>query len=142
MQQKQPTNPDAAQPGQQAAEKHMAWIESHQTLGTHLKLRRLARALGISRAQAIGHLHYLWWWAVDNAPTGDLSTLTAAEIAEVAEWADSEDVFVAALRQCRWLDPDGFLHDWEDYAGRLIAEREADRERKRLARVAEQLHKG
>lgn len=115
----------------------MAWIESHQSLGTHLKLRRLARELRIHRAQAIGHLHFLWWWALDNAPGGDVSALTSAEIAEVAEWPGSEDVFLAALKSCGWVDPDGMIHDWPEYAGRLIAQRARDRERKRAKPPAE-----
>ena len=112
----------------------MAWIESHQSLGTHLKLRRLARELRIHRAQAIGHLHFLWWWALDNAPTGNLSALAPAEIAEVAEWPGSEDVFVAALKACGWIDDDGMIHDWMEYAGYLLQQREKDKQRKREAR--------
>lgn len=100
----------------------MAWIESHQSLGGHLKLRRLARILRIHRAQAIGHLHLLWWWALDGAPTGDLSGLTPEEIAELAEWPGDANAFVSALKACGWIDPDGRLHDWADYTGRLIDE--------------------
>lgn len=107
----------------------MAWIESHQSLGGHLKLRRLARTLRVHGAQAIGHLHYLWWWALDGAPTGDLSGLTHEEIAELAEWPGDPDAFVAALKACGWLDPNGHLHDWEEYGGRLTRKREANRER-------------
>ena len=46
----------------------MAWIESHQTLGTHRKLLALCQALHIEDTRAVGMLHYLWWWALDNAP--------------------------------------------------------------------------
>jgi hypothetical protein len=115
----------------------MAWIESHQSLGTHLKLRRLAKELRIHRAQAIGHLQFLWWWALDNAPKGDLSALSSAEIEEAAEWPGPKDVFVDALRMHRWLDADGMIHDWDEYAGRLIAQREKDRQRKRDSRRPE-----
>lgn len=112
----------------------MAWIESHQSLGTHLKLRRLARELRIHRAQAIGHLHFLWWWALDNAPTGNLSALAPAEIAEVAEWPGSGDQFIAAMKSCGWIDENGMIHDWMEYAGFLIQQREKDKKRKRDAR--------
>ena len=112
----------------------MAWIESHQSLGTHLKLRRLARELRIHRAQAIGHLHFLWWWALDNAPTGNLSALAPAEIAEVAEWPGSEDQFLAALKSCGWIEESGEIHDWADYAGKIVASRQGNRERQRRAR--------
>lgn len=107
-----------------------------------MKLRRLARALRIHRAQAIGHLHFLWWWALDNAPTGDLSALAPAEIAEVAEWTGDAEAFVQTLKDCGWIDPDGRMHDWDDYAGRLVADRNADRDRKRLARQAKRTPNG
>ena len=106
------------------------WIESHQSLGTHLKLTRLATTLEISRPQAVGHLHYLWWWALDNAPDGDLSQLSDAEIAEVSRWEGDPAKFAAALKQQGWLDDDGQIHDWQDYAGRLVEKRRHDRIRK------------
>jgi hypothetical protein len=109
----------------------MAWIESHQSLGGHIKLRRLARMLGINRAQAVGHLHFLWWWALDGAPSGDLSGMIPADIAELSEWPGDPDAFFGALRECGWIDPDGRIHDWMDYAGRLVDVRRKDRERKR-----------
>ncbi|HNQ90985.1 MAG TPA: hypothetical protein PKM73_20410 [Verrucomicrobiota bacterium] len=112
----------------------MAWIESHQSLGGHIKLRRLARMLGIHRAQAVGHLHYIWWWALDGAPSGDLSGLAPAEIAELAEWPGDPEPFVTALRECGWIDSDGRIHDWQEYAGRLVDVRRKDRERKRTVR--------
>jgi hypothetical protein len=114
----------------------MAWIESHQSLGTHLKLRRLARTLGICRAQAVGHLHYLWWWAVDGAPSGDLSALCALEVAELAEWPGDAETFLAALRDCGWIDSDGKIHDWKDYFGRILTFREGNRERQNRRRKA------
>ena len=95
----------------------MAWIESHQSLGTHLKLRRLARELRIHRAQAIGHLHFLWWWALDYAPSGNLSAFASAEISAAAEWPGDIGVFHNALKDTGFIDPDGMIHDWMDYAG-------------------------
>ncbi len=114
----------------------MAWIESHQSLGSHMKLRRLARTLGITKAQAIGHLHYLWWWALDGAPSGDLSAFSPLELAEVCEWQGDVDVFLAALRDCGWLDPDGRIHNWDRYVGRIVAFREHNRKRQRRRRKA------
>ena len=114
----------------------MAWIESHQSLGAHIKLRRLARALNVHRAQAIGHLHYLWWWALDAAPSGDLSAFSALELAEVCEWSSDPDTFLAALRDCGWLDPDGRIHNWDRYVGRILAFRESNRKRQRRRRKA------
>jgi hypothetical protein len=113
----------------------MAWIESHQELARHPKTKRLARAAGISIPAAIGHLHLLWWWALDYAQDGSLHGFTPEDIADGMEW-DGEDAngFVEALINAGFLDQedDGTLsiHDWHDYAGRLINQRKAQAEYK------------
>lgn len=107
----------------------MAWIEAHQELRNHPKAKHLAALLGIPKAQAIGHLFMLWWWAVDYATDGYVGRYPDAVIADGAEWDGDPACFVQALREARWLDPDGKLHDWEQYAGRLIERREANRQR-------------
>ena len=43
----------------------MAWIKSDQSLANHPKLILLARALGISKVEALGHLHLLWYWVLE-----------------------------------------------------------------------------
>lgn len=113
----------------------MAWIESHQELRDHPKVRRFARRLGISIPAAIGHLHLLWWWALDYAMDGDLSKYDAADIADAAQWDGDPDEFLAALMECGVGGGAGFverteagellLHDWWDYAGKLIQQRTA-----------------
>ena len=115
----------------------MAWIESHEELGQHPKLLRLARQLDIPRAQAIGHLQYLWWWAMKYATEGDLSGMESSEIAEACTWDGDSETFVQALTGAGFLDQEGeslSIHDWSDYAGRLIQKRQANAERMRLAR--------
>jgi hypothetical protein len=114
----------------------MAWIESHQSLRLHPKTRKLARELGVSLPQAIGHLHCLWWWALDYAQDGDLSQYEADEIADGAEWDGDPAVFIESLRRCGFVT-DKAIHDWQDYAGRLIERREKNRERMRQARGAD-----
>lgn len=122
----------------------MAWIESHQSLGTHKKLLRLCKELNISDAEAVGHLQYLWWWSLDNAPGGDLSDIPNSVIAEVSRWTTAgkgrkrdPNIFISALITCQFIDKSGennnklLLHDWEDYAGKLQKRREIDRERHR-----------
>ena len=101
----------------------MAWIESHQELRRHPKTRRVMRTLGVPVAQAIGHLHCLWWWAMDYAQDGDLSRYVNGDIADAAEWTGDPEQFVMALVEAGFIDQsdDGMrLHDWDDYAGRLI----------------------
>ena len=45
----------------------MAWIESHQSLSRHRKTLAVVAELKVDRHKLIGHLHELWWWALDNA---------------------------------------------------------------------------
>lgn len=112
----------------------MAWMEIHQELVRHHKVKRLARALGVSRPEAVGHLVFLWAWAYDHLPDGKTSDFEDEEIAEEAGWDGDPAVFRSALTACGWVDPDGHLHDWEEYSGRLLGKREANRERARTSR--------
>ena len=118
----------------------MAWIESHQSLLTHRKTIRAATLLKVNRYQLIGHLHALWWWALDNAPDGVLAELTAEEIAEATGWPTKRGAeLVQALVEAGFIDVEpARLHDWMDYAGRLIVRRTAERERQRTRRIGEQ----
>ena len=117
----------------------MAWIEVHQALVRHRKLYPLAEELRIDRMQALGHLIALWLWAIDNAEDGDLTEFSPAALSEAACWRKKPREFVAALELTGWIDvSDGgssHLHDWSDYAGRLIDRRRTDRERKRIIRT-------
>lgn len=121
------------------------WIESHQSLRDHPKLIRAARRLKITRPQLIGHLHCLWWWALDYAQDGDLSAYAVEDIADAADWTGDAADFVGALAEtARIGDRPGFLekqesgafliHDWYDYAGKLLDKRAIDAARKRASR--------
>lgn len=109
----------------------MAWIELHQNLPAHRKVKKLKRLLKIKTPQAVGHLAMLWLWAVDNAPDGDLSTLDPEDIAEACEWTKDAEQFVQALTEAGFIDPDAKMHDWSDYAGMLLDRRENQREQNR-----------
>jgi hypothetical protein len=112
----------------------MAWIESHQSLAHHPKLAKLARELKITRAQAIGHLHFLWWWALDYAVHGNLSSLDPDVIATASDWTKDAQKFVDALISSGFLDKDLTIHDWMEYTSRFVVRRESDRERQRRHR--------
>jgi len=101
----------------------MAWIESHSTLARHPKTLRLARRLGVSVPTAIGHLHLLWWWALEFAESGDLSVYEPDDIADACEWKGDGRQFWEALIEVRFLDACGAIHDWYEYAGRLLEQR-------------------
>lgn len=116
-----------------------AWIESHQSLLSHRKTIELAEFLRVNKYQVIGHLHTLWWYALDNVPSdGDLRGASDKTIASAAGWTGKAN-FAEGLRQVRFIS-DGKLHNWPDYAGRLQDQRAANRERMRRARAANVQH--
>jgi DnaD/phage-associated family protein len=123
----------------------VAWIESHQGLAKHPKTLKLARKLNINIAQAIGHLHLFWWWAMEYAQDGDLSHCDPEDIAIAADWPGDAGLFVDSLVDSGFVDrgDDGNLsiHDWYEYAGKLIERRIADAERKRKERKKKDVHK-
>jgi hypothetical protein len=119
----------------------MAWIESHQSLRNHPKTKKAARLLGITCKELIGSLHFLWWWALDYAQDGDLTEYETEEIEDAADWEGERGKFLTVLLTCGTRNSPGFLehtgdgrlmiHDWWDYAGKLVERREKDRNRKR-----------
>lgn len=117
----------------------MAWIELHQTLPAHRKIKKLKRLLKIKTPQAVGHVVMLWLWSIDNAPDGDLSQVDAEDIAEACEWPKDAEDFIAALKEVALIDEDMQLHDWGDYTGRLVEQRDnkKKKDRERQARYRE-----
>ena len=114
----------------------MAWIKSEQALASHPKVHLLAKTLGISVPQVIGHLHLLWWWALDYADNGDLIRYKDF-IPNASQWDGDEKLYIDSLIEHGFIDVEGnklIIHDWLDYTGALIETREKDAERKRLAR--------
>ena len=101
----------------------MSWIESHQELGRHPKTRRMAKQLGVSLPAVVGHLHYLWWWAMDFAQDGDVTGFDNDEVAEAALWDGNSVEFFQALASSGFIDvihEEGqdekcILHDWGQY---------------------------
>ena len=102
----------------------MAYVPSHQELREHPKTRKAARKADVSIVQMIGHLHLLWWWALDHAPDGDLSKFDADDLADAVMWEGDPEVLAKALIDCGPGDSEGFLdadwklHDWEQYGGK------------------------
>ena len=94
--------------------------------------------LSVDRHKLIGHLHELWWWALDNVGVdGKLTDMTSYEIALAAQWDGDHNEFVDALIDGGFIDDQGgclVLHDWYDYAGKLIERRLEERERSRRRR--------
>jgi hypothetical protein len=111
----------------------MPWVQSHSNLRTHPKLKRAARMAGCSPVEMSGHLHWLWWWALETQPDGDLSVWEAEDIADAAGWEGDAHTFVTALLECGpgdkrgFLDPDMRLHDWDEYGGKYRKRSESAR---------------
>ena len=118
----------------------MAWLQVHQTIKDHRKLFDAADALEIAPPYMMGLLISFWLWALDNAPTGDLSGITPRMIARAAQYDGDAEIFAETLKNAGWLDEkdDGELeiHDWYEYAGKLIDQRQAEKERSQRRRAA------
>lgn len=117
----------------------MAFIETHQSLRDHRKILTMATELDMPEAHVAGHCVFLWLWSIDNAEDG---ILPASErmIERAAGWYGTPGQLVAAMVNASMLDrmEDGSLriHDWMDYAGRLIEKRHENAARMREARAA------
>lgn len=82
----------------------------------------------------MGHLHGLWFWALDFAQDGDIGRYDPEEIADAVLWDGNAQGFMDALVSSDFADKtsDGIkIHDWNEYAGKLLERRAADRLRKR-----------
>jgi hypothetical protein len=97
----------------------VAWIESHTVLRNHRKIILLSRALRLNTAQTIGHLHLLWYAALEQQEDGDLSKWSDELIAELAGYTGDAPQFVRLLQELGWLDGK-MIHDWMEYAGRYL----------------------
>jgi hypothetical protein len=113
----------------------MAWTESHQSLLTHRKTIQAASALRVDRFKLIGHLHALWWWALDNLSSGGSTDGISDEVLAAAAWWDGDTDLIGVLREVGFLDDDG-LHNWDLYGGKMEEKRRVDRERKRANRAS------
>jgi len=118
----------------------MAWIESHQSLGQHPKTIRLADLLKVHVPEAVGLLHFFWWWALDYAPNGLVAAADKPVVARACLWHRKPDDLWSALVAAGFVEDLGpemlKIHDWMDYAGRLIEQRAANAARMKAKRAA------
>ena len=114
----------------------MAWIKSDQSLANHPKLILLARALEISKVEALGHLHLLWYWVLEYADDGELKYLDL--IPDACEWKGDHKLFLDSLIQYGFIDEvngnEYHVHDWLDYSGALYEKRLYNRLKKAESR--------
>lgn len=113
----------------------MAWYEAHQTMARHPKTLKLARLIKQDRRYAVGLLHDLFSWALDVAGKyGELPGLEAEDIAVALDVPGKKGLaIVTALMESGFLERDDHgtysIHDWYDYAGKLMERRESDKQR-------------
>lgn len=88
-------------------------------------MRRLARALKINRAWAVGIMECLWHWAARFAPQGDIGRHSNEDIAEACCWEADPSVLVQTLIDCGWIEKDAkhrlVIHDWHDHCDQAVA---------------------
>ena len=110
----------------------MSWFRFDASTPEHPKVKKLARALGLEVPVALGYLATLWARTCSMAPSGDLGTFDAEDVAAMADWPGEPEAFVEGLVKVRLLDEvegGGFeVHDWMDRAeGYKRAQAEKDR---------------
>lgn len=98
----------------------VAWVSVHQEVDGP-KLRKLARILETSKAEALGVLNFLWFWGMNNADETGLVLEADREdvecaLAGVARIAPGK--IVDALFSAGWLDDVNghiYIHDWDTW---------------------------
>ena len=118
----------------------MAWIQVHQQVKDHRKVQAAADMLEIEPPHMLGLLISFWLWSLDNAPSGTLEGISERMIARAAQWYGDPHKFVEAMLSAGLLDEDEpgklAIHDWYEYTGKLIDQREAEKNRSRRRRAA------
>jgi hypothetical protein len=100
------------------------WIESHIELGEHPKVYELCHRLEIRKPEAVGLLHLLWHFVMKFAwRDGDLRRFTPTMLVRALDWRGDAEGLISALQQSGWLDNDMKVHDWLDYAGKVVKDR-------------------
>ena len=122
----------------------MAWLKIHQSIRQHKKILEAADTLEIAPPYMIGLLTSFWLWALDNVPSGDITGISTKNIARAAGWdGNADDLFntlvdAGLIDEIESQEDDDthlyLIHDWEEYAGSLIQQREAEKERSRRRR--------
>ena len=123
----------------------MAWISVYQEVDGP-KLRRLARLLETSKAEALGILNFLWFWGMNNADeTGKVLEADRVDIEDALAGVTRirPEAVVDSLFDAGWLDAVGediLIHDWDQWQEqwyKLQRTRKNDAKRKRMAYMAE-----
>lgn len=113
----------------------MAWIESHQDLEEHPKILMLCNKTGWNLDEAIGKLHRLWWWALKYAEDGDLSKYEPSQFLVRLNSKLAPEKLYEVLQKANFIEKNGLLHDWLDYAGRYLTSKYRTANPKKLKEI-------
>ena len=113
----------------------MAWIESHQNLEEHPKILFLCNETGWNLDEAIGKIHRLWWWSLKYAEDGDLSRYEPSQFLVRLNSKLSPKELYKTLQEANFIEKNGLIHDWLDYAGRYLTAKYRTANPKRLKEI-------
>jgi hypothetical protein len=94
-----------------------------RTMFGHVKLRRLCKVLPESSPHLVGHLATLFYYVGEHYPSGDISAMTDAEIADAAAWCGDATTFVNAMVAVGFIDRVAdrtTVHDWWDHCPQYV----------------------
>jgi hypothetical protein len=113
----------------------MLYIEFDIDMPGHWKTDLAAHELDLPPLFVSGIMPSFWAWALKYADDGNISRVPRAAIAKQLGWPGEAEVLFDAMVEAGFLERDGVtIHDWEDYAGRLLRRRRANAERMRNSR--------
>lgn len=108
----------------------MPWIKSDEALASHPKLTLIASDLGISKVEALGYLHLMWYWVLKFCDDGNITKYIDIFPTEIG-WKGDSDLFVDTLVNRGFIDKTSHgkytIHDWLDYSGKYFEKKEANR---------------
>ncbi|MFL5912738.1 MAG: hypothetical protein ACJ768_19505 [Gaiellaceae bacterium] len=96
------------------------------------RVAALVAGLELEPIAALGHLVALCGQVSQHRPDGDIRTVSPVLLERWAEWRGERGAFAAVVLG-ELCDPPGILRDWLETMGKLVAEAEKDRRRKKAA---------
>lgn len=79
--------------------------------------RKTAKLQGMVGHDAFWIPPRIWAYCAENQPDGDLSGYSAQELAMLIGYNKDACGMLVALQECRWIDKDMKVHDWEEHNG-------------------------
>ncbi|MEN6426059.1 MAG: hypothetical protein ABFE13_11890 [Phycisphaerales bacterium] len=104
-------------------------VRDWQATDPHLRrspfFEDFSERLGAGPLIADGLLSGLWRFAFCFAQDGDIGKFTPEQIARAVGWEGDVDLMWAALKGSHFIESENQLHHWDEWGGRLFADRHA-----------------